>query len=144
MRKTHQFHFIERLRPIKGGRLIVYSQNFKAKFKKLKKLQRFEQGAAPLGRDGTTADRIDSVKAHVFGGPSYIIPFLKFLGAELQIAAIAKKFAENSDQKRMTRQDRRSLLETKEARAARREAMLEENLFYEESEGLLYGPGIAD
>ncbi|CAK9814870.1 hypothetical protein ANTQUA_LOCUS8255, partial [Anthophora quadrimaculata] len=63
---------------------------------------------------------------------------------ELQIGSAAKNFADNSDQKRIQRQERRSLSTTKEVRIARREALMEENQLYEQAEGLLYGPGIAD
>ncbi|KAL1497298.1 hypothetical protein ABEB36_008286 [Hypothenemus hampei] len=63
-----------------------------------------------------------------------------------KIGFVARKFVENADQKRMERQGRRSLLDvsSKEIRTVRREAMIEANLFYEESKGLLYGPGTAE
>ncbi|CAB3241904.1 unnamed protein product [Arctia plantaginis] len=44
----------------------------------------------------------------------------------------------------VTRQNRRDSFESKEARTARRLKHQGENQFFEESEGQLYGPGIAD
>lgn len=62
----------------------------------------------------------------------------------LTIGTYAKVFAHNSDEERITRQNRKSLSETKDARTARRQHQMEENQLFEEAEGLLYGPGIAD
>lgn len=45
---------------------------------------------------------------------------------------------------RVTRQNRRSSLETKEARIARQEEVQARNDAHEQEEGLLYGAGIAD
>jgi len=53
-------------------------------------------------------------------------------------------YAKEYKKERLIRQARRSLSSTKEARTARRLQQIEENEFYEEYEGLLYGPGIAD
>jgi len=53
-------------------------------------------------------------------------------------------YAKEYKKERFSRQARRSLNSTKEARTARRLQQIEENEFYEEYEGLLYGPGIAD
>jgi len=57
----------------------------------------------------------------------------------------SKSYADN-DKWRVTRQEHRSLSEMKETREARREQLLMEKFyeFYEETEGPLYGPGIAD
>ena len=65
---------------------------------------------------------------------------------ELQIVVDRQSYgnAEQMDQMRVTRQNRRSSLETKEARIARKEEMQASNEFHEEEEGLLYGAGIAD
>lgn len=63
---------------------------------------------------------------------------------ELEIGIYAKQFADNSDDKRIQRQERRTLSESKEARKARRGELAERNELHEEAEGLLYGPGIAD
>lgn len=62
----------------------------------------------------------------------------------LTVGSYAKAYADNTDEARITRQDRKSLLQTKEARTARKQQQLEENQLFEEEEGLLYGPGIAD
>lgn len=53
-------------------------------------------------------------------------------------------YATQVDERRVERQERRSSLTTKEARKARKEELAEQNEYYEEAEGLLYGPGIAD
>ena len=45
---------------------------------------------------------------------------------------------------RVRRQNKRSYLETKEARKARKEEMMALNQVYEEEEGLIYGAGITD
>ncbi|KYQ48647.1 hypothetical protein ALC60_12301 [Trachymyrmex zeteki] len=65
---------------------------------------------------------------------------------ELQIVvgSLNFNFSKQMDEQRVKRQNRRSGLETKEARKARKEEMLAANLAYEEEEGLLYGAGIAD
>ncbi|KYN32611.1 hypothetical protein ALC56_13092, partial [Trachymyrmex septentrionalis] len=56
----------------------------------------------------------------------------------------SKSHADDNDNRRVGRQEYRSLLETKEARKARREQLLMETELYEEAEGLLHGSGIAD
>ncbi|XP_074111938.1 uncharacterized protein LOC141535740 [Cotesia typhae] len=62
----------------------------------------------------------------------------------LNIGTYAKIFADSTDEERITRQNRKSLSETKEARSARRQHQIDENQLFEEAEGLLYGPGIAN
>lgn len=62
----------------------------------------------------------------------------------IKIGQQCKLCADTHDATRVTRQERRSLSSTKEARMARRQEQIEQNEFYEEAEGLLYGPGIAD
>jgi len=61
---------------------------------------------------------------------------------DIIIGRQSKSYAD--DKRRVAWQERRSLSEIKEARKARREQLLTENEFYEEVEGPLYGPGIAD
>jgi hypothetical protein len=56
----------------------------------------------------------------------------------------AKTFSEERDQHRLGRSARRSLQATKEARINRRNEQMAKNQFYEEEEGLLYGPGVAE
>ncbi|XP_052758504.1 uncharacterized protein LOC128202373 [Galleria mellonella] len=62
----------------------------------------------------------------------------------LNIGTYAKIFADSTDEERITRQNRKSLSETKDARSARRQHQIDENQLFEEEEGLLYGPGIAN
>ena len=63
--------------------------------------------------------------------------------SDIIIGRQSKSYDDNDDQ-RVARQKRHNLLETKEARKARREQLLMKNELYEEVEGLLYGPEIAD
>ncbi|XP_018340657.1 PREDICTED: uncharacterized protein LOC108747588 [Trachymyrmex septentrionalis] len=56
----------------------------------------------------------------------------------------ALNFAKNTDEARVTRQNRMSQSETKAARTARKQQQLEDNQLFEEAEELLYAPGIAD
>ncbi|KAK0169438.1 hypothetical protein PV328_012049 [Microctonus aethiopoides] len=56
----------------------------------------------------------------------------------------SKSFADKMDEQRMTRENRRSSLATKEARQARQQQLTEKNEFYKATEGPLYGAGIAD
>lgn len=63
---------------------------------------------------------------------------------EIIIGKQSKTYADNIDKHRVIRQERCSSLATKEARKARRQQLLEEKEMYEETEGLLYGPGIAN
>ncbi|GFW92625.1 hypothetical protein TNCV_519421 [Trichonephila clavipes] len=48
------------------------------------------------------------------------------------------------DNQRVSRQNRRSSLESKEGQNARKALLQAQNEVYEEEEGLLYGAGIAD
>jgi len=54
------------------------------------------------------------------------------------------KIYDNADEQQVQGQERRSFLETKEARKARKEQLLEKNQVFEEAEDPLYGPGIAN
>ncbi|KOC58640.1 hypothetical protein WH47_02077 [Habropoda laboriosa] len=53
-------------------------------------------------------------------------------------------YAQEMNERRVSRHNRRSALETKETRKARKEELQAQNKAYEEEEGLLYGAGIAD
>ncbi|XP_011860573.1 PREDICTED: uncharacterized protein LOC105557821 [Vollenhovia emeryi] len=64
-------------------------------------------------------------------------------GLDIIIGRQSKTFADDINEKRVIRQERCSSL-TKEARQAAREQAMLANQLYEETEGLLYGPGIAD
>lgn len=63
---------------------------------------------------------------------------------EIKIGQQCRMFAEMYDKKRINRQERRSLTATKKARLAHKQQKLERNELYEEAEGLLYAPRIAD
>lgn len=63
---------------------------------------------------------------------------------DIQIGTQCKIFVENVDRDRIARQNRRSLNESKEARLARKQQGLQENALFDEAEGILYAPGIAD
>jgi len=58
---------------------------------------------------------------------------------ELQIGSLAKDFAQKRDQERT---QRRSLSESNEARIERKKALMEQNEFYEQEEGLFYNLGL--
>jgi len=83
------------------------------------------------------------IAAGIFNeGYSTILQTMMLL--EINIGQQCKIFADKYDEERVTRQERRRLSSTKEARIARRLHEIQQNEFYEEAEGLLYGPGIAD
>ncbi|XP_046588571.1 uncharacterized protein LOC124293108 [Neodiprion lecontei] len=63
---------------------------------------------------------------------------------DIVVGTNCRVFAETSDEARIVRQNRLSLSETKEARTARKKQLAVENQLFEEEEGLLYAPGIAD
>jgi len=75
-------------------------------------------------------------------GHSFILRIMSKM--DLIIGKQSKTYADDNDERRIVRQERRSLSQTKEARTARRNQLLIENELYEKAEGLLYGPGIAD
>jgi len=84
-----------------------------------------------------------SIAASIFNeGYSAILKVLNKL--DINIGPECRHFTNTYDQQRISRQERRRLSSTKEARAAHRLAQIAENEFHEEAEGLLYGPGIAD
>lgn len=62
----------------------------------------------------------------------------------IRIGILANLCAEEKDNQRVRQANRRTLDSSKEARTARRLDQLTENSFFEEAEGLLYGPGIAE
>ncbi|XP_071582033.1 uncharacterized protein [Temnothorax nylanderi] len=83
------------------------------------------------------------IASGVFNESYYAILKLMEL-LDIKIGQQCKFFADTYDAEQVTRQERRSLSSTKEARIARRQEQIELNEFYEEAEDLLYGPGIAD
>lgn len=75
-------------------------------------------------------------------GYSAVLSTMQLL--DIVIGQQCKNFADTVDAERITRENRRASLSSKEARTARRSESLRQNEFFEEEEGLLYGPGIAD
>ena len=75
-------------------------------------------------------------------GSSAILKTMTTIG--IVIGQQAKIYAEARDERRLERSSRRSLEATKEARTARRSEQMHLNDFFEEEEGIFYGPGIAD
>lgn len=75
-------------------------------------------------------------------GHSAILEIMSVLN--IVIGRQAKIYAEQIDEHRITRQERRHESLSKEARKAQKDKLAIENEFYNESEGLLYGSGIAD
>lgn len=63
---------------------------------------------------------------------------------EIQIGPQTYDFTKDTDQQRCESQARRALASTKEARTEQRLTRTRENEFYEETEVLMYAPGIAD
>ncbi|XP_046145882.1 uncharacterized protein LOC123989223 [Osmia bicornis bicornis] len=62
----------------------------------------------------------------------------------LNIGQQCKIFADTADAQRLARQAMRQTHSSKEARIARRIQQMQQNQFFEQAEGLLYGTGIAD
>ncbi|XP_071579129.1 uncharacterized protein [Temnothorax nylanderi] len=63
---------------------------------------------------------------------------------QIKIGPQCKLFADNYKVERTKRQERRSFSSSREARLARKQRQIEQNELFEEAEGILYGPGIAD
>ena len=65
---------------------------------------------------------------------------------QLKIGQQCQMFADNVDKQRIEREreNRRASLSSKEARTAFRLEQLQQNEYYEEAEGLLYGAGITE
>ena len=62
----------------------------------------------------------------------------------VSIGVEAKNFVQAHDEARILKADKMSNEASKEQRVARRNARLEENEVYKETEGIIYGAGIAD
>ena len=62
----------------------------------------------------------------------------------VSIGVEAKNFVHAHDEARVLKADKMSGEASKEQRVARRNARFEENEAYEETEGIIYGAGIAD
>lgn len=63
---------------------------------------------------------------------------------EVIIGPVAKEYADNRDKNRIQQAELRHQAASKESRAARRRASATQQALFEEEEGPLYGPGIAD
>lgn len=75
-------------------------------------------------------------------GYDAILKILEVMG--VTIGPAAADFAAKYREERIATAERRSSLDSKEARTARRNEISAENKDFEEAEGILYGPGIAD
>lgn len=75
-------------------------------------------------------------------GHLHIKRIMALLG--IKIGYHSNKFSEEIDQLRLKRAEGKSAESTKEARTARRMANSEKEDFYQDEEGVLYGPGIDD
>jgi len=62
----------------------------------------------------------------------------------ISIGPYANMYASERDDKRIQRSELRVSEGAKRARMAKKDELVAEKVFYEEEEGLLYGPGIAD
>lgn len=83
------------------------------------------------------------MSAGVFNEGYYVI--LKMMELlEIKLGEQCRFFANSYDAQRLRRQERRSLSNTREARMLRKQEQLANNELFEEVEGLLYAPGIAD
>ncbi|KYQ56969.1 hypothetical protein ALC60_04084 [Trachymyrmex zeteki] len=83
------------------------------------------------------------IAAGIFNeGYSSLLMIMQLLG--LKIGQQCKMFADNVDNRRVARQDKRHSLSSKEARTTRRMEKMHANELYEEEEGLMYGAEIAD
>lgn len=75
-------------------------------------------------------------------GFTIILKMLHTMG--VKIGQKANVYVTLRNQQRIDRSGRRSIFALKEARSARREALLAQDHFYEREEGAIYGPGLAD
>ena len=75
-------------------------------------------------------------------GYSAILSTMQLLN--LSIGQQCKMFADIADGKRIERKNKRQIFSSKEARTDRRLEQMHLNELFEQGEGLLYGPGIAD
>ncbi|KAI4493045.1 hypothetical protein M0802_009693 [Mischocyttarus mexicanus] len=90
----------------------------------------------------SSSERSGKPRKRRFHGYSAALKTMQLL--DLKIGQQCNNFAKGIDKERVTRQNRRDSLSSKEARTARRLEHQDENQFFEESEGQLYGPGIAN
>ena len=60
------------------------------------------------------------------------------------VGTYSKVFAKNTNETQVARQNRMSLSESKAARTTQKQQKIGDDQLFEEAEGLLYAPGIAD
>jgi len=73
------------------------------------------------------------------------LPILNIMHTmDISIGPYADIYASKRDDKRIQRSELRVSENAKRARMAKKDELLAEKAFYEEEEGLLYGPGIVD
>ena len=75
-------------------------------------------------------------------GLNFILQLMNSL--QIVIGRQSMSYKEKIDEQRVNRENRRSSLTTKQARQACLQELAKKNEFLERTEGLLYGPGIAD
>ena len=91
----------------------------------------------------TTVETASYIAAILFNeGYSAILKIIKLLN--LKIGLQTKNCADMHDSVRMNWQARRTLQSTKEGRPARKIQKLQKQQYFQESQGILYAPGIAD
>uniref|UniRef100_A0ABD2VY27 Uncharacterized protein n=1 Tax=Trichogramma kaykai TaxID=54128 RepID=A0ABD2VY27_9HYME len=92
---------------------------------------------------GVIVEIATNIAACIFnGGFCTVLKIMDVLN--LKIGVYASAYAEKRDEQRIRLANRRSTDLSQKDRASRRDTRMEENQFHEESEGLLYGAGIAD
>lgn len=83
------------------------------------------------------------ISASIFNeGHSTVLRIMDSMG--IIVGRQSHEYAKSKDAERVKRQDARTALCTVEARKARKELKQMSDNMFEEAEGLLYGPGIAD
>ncbi|KAL7307786.1 hypothetical protein TKK_0000111 [Trichogramma kaykai] len=92
---------------------------------------------------GVIVEIVTNIAACIFNeGFCTVLKIMDVLN--LKIGVYSSTYAEKRDEQRIRLANRRSTDLSQKDRASRRDTRIEENQFYEESEGLLYGAGIAD
>lgn len=96
-----------------------------------------------LHNGAKTVQLANSLAVPIFNdGYKSILKMLRVMG--MTVGPYAYAYATNRDKQRIYQANRRSTDATKEARSARRKAASAQQALFEEEEGELYGPGIAD
>lgn len=96
-----------------------------------------------LNSGGKNIEISSYMAAGIFNeGYSSVLNTMELFG--LKIGQTCKMFADNVDAQRIKKGNERTSFASKEARTARRLEQLQQNEFFEEAEGSLYGAGIAN